>query len=64
MNTHQRVMAEMLDSLKGRDWSHGTSFDLFNPPRPTEQDIEDHDCTMKLKGYCNGCAAIAEALEN
>ena len=24
----------------------------------------DHDCTMNLKGYCNGCTVIAEALQN
>jgi hypothetical protein len=22
----------------------------------------NHECTMDLKGYCNGCAEIAEAL--
>ena|SRR5215213_383170 len=25
---------------------------------------EDHDCTMNLKGYCNGCTAVAEALQH
>src|SRR5690349_7293069 len=64
MNSQQQVMAELFDSMKGRDWPHATSFDLFSPPRTFERDDEDHDCTMKLKGYCNGCTAIAEALQN
>jgi hypothetical protein len=27
----------------------------------TFQPSKHHDCTMKLKGYCNGCIASAEA---
>ena len=38
------ICTGILDSMKGRDWPHGTSFDLFNRLRNLEQYREDHVC--------------------